>query len=110
MSIRSGVGKYHQEVLEEIIEINDRVVRQGRVVSFLWVPAHVGIVGNEKADRAAKEASRREQVEFSVRLSRAEGKSIVWKEIGRKWQDEWDRERRGRYRRRYTWEGVGESR
>ena len=97
MSIRNGVGKYHQEVLEEILDVNDRVFRQGRVVSFLWVPAHVGIVGNEKADRAAKEASRREQVEFSVRLSRAEGKSIVWKEIGRKWQDEWDRERKGRH-------------
>lgn len=58
-----------------------------------------------KADWAAKEASRRGQV---VKLS-----SIVWREIGRNWQDKWERERRGKHlyrvqkkvRGMHTWGG-----
>ena len=97
VSIRNGGGRYHHEELREILEINDRVGRAGTVVRFMWVPAHVGIVGNERADRAAKEATRKGQVEHRVRLSKGEGKSLVWKEVMRKWQDEWSRERRGRH-------------
>ena len=44
------------------------------MVRFFWVPGHVGIAGNERPERAAKEARRREHVEFTVRSSREEGK------------------------------------
>jgi ribonuclease HI len=36
------------------------VERMGVVVSFCWVPAHVGLEGNEKADVVAKSAVRRD--------------------------------------------------
>ena len=41
------------EILEWILVIK----HSGKSVSFCWVPAHVGIQGNEKADNLAKEAS-----------------------------------------------------
>jgi ribonuclease HI len=31
--------------------------RSGREVSFMWVPAHVGIAGNERADFEARQAT-----------------------------------------------------
>jgi ribonuclease HI len=34
-----------------------QLTRSGREVSFMWVPAHVGIAGNEKADYEARQAT-----------------------------------------------------
>ena len=53
---------------------------------FTWVPAHVGILSNERVDKLAKQAVRKESIDTCIRLSRAEGKSIVWKQSNRKWQ------------------------
>ena len=30
--------------------------RQGEIVNFFWIPSHIGIHGNSKADSAAKSA------------------------------------------------------
>ena len=40
------------------IEFHD-IIASGVDVTFAWVPSHVGVEGNEKADIAAKRASRR---------------------------------------------------
>jgi len=36
-----------------------RIQMMGITVIFVWVPAHIGFKGNEKADNAAKVATRR---------------------------------------------------
>jgi ribonuclease HI len=44
--------------------------RMGVMVSFCWVPAHVGVEGNEKADVVVKSAVRREGIDIQVPLGR----------------------------------------
>jgi ribonuclease HI len=34
-----------------------QLTRSGREVSFMWVPAHVGIAGNKRADYEARQAT-----------------------------------------------------
>lgn len=38
--------------------------------------AHTGILDNEKADKLAKKATKKENVEINIKLSKSEGKSI----------------------------------
>ena len=44
--------------------------RMGVMVNFCWVPAHVGVEGNEKADVVANSAVRREGIDIQVPLGR----------------------------------------
>ncbi len=44
---------------------------------FIWVPAHVGVDGNEKVAILAKQTLGIKQVDFQVPLSKAEAKVLV---------------------------------
>ena len=60
ISMKTGVTKSHLDILYEVLLVNSRLVRQGKNYTFLWLPAHSGIQGNEKADKVAKEAVKKE--------------------------------------------------
>ena len=53
--------------------------KQGRDIMFMLLPTHLGILGNERVDKLAKEAVKREAVEVKLKLSKSEGRDIVWK-------------------------------
>ena len=95
-SIKSGACKVHHDIIYKILLTNTRLFSLGKEITFMWVPAHVGIVGNEKADKLAKEATAKEQVELSIKLPKSEGKSIIWRAVDKEWQEEWDKESKGR--------------
>lgn len=59
-----------------IIDIKKRIqdctelMNDTRKLIFIWVPAHIGVVGNEIADRLAKRASREEvSAEFKIPIN-----------------------------------------
>ena len=57
-------------------------------VAFMWVPEHVGIWGNEAADRVAKEALEKEPIDDLMPFS--DLKPLTAKYIHQVWQKEWD--------------------
>ncbi len=48
-------------------------------VIFLWVPAHVGVKGNEAADRLVKQTVMDTSIEMTVSYNRYEIKAIIIK-------------------------------
>jgi ribonuclease HI len=59
-----------------------------KVVVFIWIPSHVGIKGNERADKAAKAAL--EQEISDIKIPASDFKSLIHKYIMAKWQHQWD--------------------
>lgn len=43
----------------ELLVLLDKIEQAGGSVGFLWVPAHIGVEGNEAAPMAAKRALKR---------------------------------------------------
>ena len=63
--------------------------RRGRSISFCWVPAHVGINGNEEADRLSKEAASL-PVPVRSKIPHSDMTPVIKREIRSIWQFRWD--------------------
>lgn len=48
--------KITHPLLADIQELHSKLVLDGKTLVFIWVPSHVGIIGNETVDAAAKAA------------------------------------------------------
>ncbi len=49
----------------------------GIITLFVWVPAHVGIQGNEQVDKMAKESLNMDDPSIHIALSRTKGKQLI---------------------------------
>ena len=65
-----------------------RISCQHKSVSFCWIPAHVGILGNERADRKAKIACNQREINVKA-VPSFDMKQPVHKYILLKWQERW---------------------
>ncbi len=65
--------------------------------SIMWVPAHVGIQGNEETDEIAKELLKMKEPNRNISLSRSEGKHFILEACNKKRQTVWDSCHTGRH-------------
>uniref|UniRef100_A0A8C1XU29 Uncharacterized protein n=1 Tax=Cyprinus carpio TaxID=7962 RepID=A0A8C1XU29_CYPCA len=96
-SLLSGKSEARQDLVLEVLQSLYRI-RQLRIeVTFIWVPAHVGVDGNEEVDLLAKKALNHPQIEIMIALSKAEFKRLITLEANKKWQDIWNSGSKGRH-------------
>ncbi|CAC5378283.1 unnamed protein product [Mytilus coruscus] len=59
-------------------------------VTIEWIPAHVGILGNEQVDKLAKLALSNDKIDLNLSLSANEFIAITTALHKKKWQTRWD--------------------
>lgn len=96
-SLMSGKSESRQDLIFEVLQGLFRARQLGVLVFFLWVPAHVGVDGNEEVDKLAKKALKHPQIEINVSLSKSEIKRLIAIEISKKWQKIWNNDSKGRH-------------
>uniref|UniRef100_A0A3B5R9A6 Reverse transcriptase domain-containing protein n=1 Tax=Xiphophorus maculatus TaxID=8083 RepID=A0A3B5R9A6_XIPMA len=95
LSIKSGKSS-RLDLILRIYQLLVHLHNNKCLVQFVWIPAHVGIEGNEEVDILAKQALKSDIVHLNIPLSKNEGKSIIQKEIIKIWQELWDNHDNGR--------------
>jgi ribonuclease HI len=56
MSLQSFISRSRQDLIYEVLQTHGRIRQMGIQIIFTWVPAHVGVEGNEAVDVLAKQA------------------------------------------------------
>ena len=87
--IQSIEFRYNKNpIVQSIIQKFYEIVEQKKQVIFCWIPSHVGIRGNERADQAAKQALDLEESKISIPYT--DKTPIIKSSILNAWQQHWD--------------------
>ena len=54
-AIKRNSQSSREDVVKEIVVVSHQLITRGTDIVLQWVPSHVGVPGNESADRAAKQ-------------------------------------------------------
>ena len=78
------------DILEPIQILAYKLKAVGIDLTIEWIPAHVGILGNETTDKLAKAALNHRNIEIKIALSSGEFNAIIKTFYKNKWQSNWD--------------------
>lgn len=80
-NMQSGISGCRHDLIYEIFVLLFKIQRLGLHVKLVWVPAHVGVQGNELADRYAKKALKYDKITVTTKMSKAETITLIKQEI-----------------------------
>ena len=69
---------------------NHLITKLPNDINFVWIPSHIGIPGNEVADRLARDGAKHDDVDYSVTLEQGDVSRLVSAYICEKWQNSWN--------------------
>ena len=76
-----------REIKEKLHHIQNDLRKN---IIFVWIPSHIGIKGNEKADASAKAALNKDVQDMCIPYS--DVKCLIDPYVKQLWQNEWDQE------------------
>jgi len=91
-AITSGKSVSRPNLLTDVLDL---ISKYHKTVKFIWLPSHIGIKGNELADRLANVATANSIIDLDIGLELSEAYNLVDRYIINKWQHRWDNEATG---------------
>ena len=96
-SLTSKYSASRPDTLREILEQIHKLEKfHDKEIQLCWVPSHIDIPGNERADKLARQGLELEII-TEYPYSKSEIKSMTKSSINKKWQAEWDVSEKGRW-------------
>jgi ribonuclease HI len=80
--------KWASPLIRHILEKCHLLSLAGKAIHFCWIPSHVGITGNERADAEAKAALQNEISDCTV--PHTDYRQLVSTRLAKVWQTQWD--------------------
>lgn len=90
----SGRARSRPNLLADLMDLSHSINSQ---VTLVWVPSHIGIRGNETADRLAKTATDNQSITYDIGFELQEAYRRVDAYIKKRWQEEWNAGKTGRH-------------
>jgi ribonuclease HI len=83
------------DLAKEILVAVTGLYNSGCRVQLAWIPAHIGIAGNERADKEANKGRHSNNI-ITTGLGKSEAKSKIRQIINNEWKKKWDSSEKGR--------------
>ena len=96
LSLQSFSSRSRQDLLYELLQTHGRIRQMCIQIRFTCVLAHVGVEGKKAVDVLAKQALSSGDVNVVVSMSKAEAKSLIWTVMVQRWQEQWNRDTKGK--------------
>ena len=88
-AIKSDSQNAREDLVREIATTTHQLITRGTEVRFQWVPAHVCLSGNEKADRAAKRGAKGvDSSTVTMKIGLADVYAELTKQVWKQWEKE----------------------
>jgi len=81
-------NKFNHPSIVDLLEKHSKLTKQGKSIVLAWIPSHIGIKGNDKADALAKDALNMNVT--NIKIPYTDLKININKYIQNKWQALWD--------------------
>ncbi|GBN44094.1 hypothetical protein AVEN_93695-1 [Araneus ventricosus] len=81
-----SVHDHTHPLVFNVLDILENLASQGFIIYLCWIPSHVGILGNEQADKAAKSASISKNGTVPISDFKTHIKLLLYS----KWQEHWN--------------------
>ena len=80
-----------QQILISVLEYIEAIKALTPNITLVWIPGHMEIVGNEKADEAAKEAAKSKKVDvnFTHKPLKSSRSNVINQIVKKDWLDAW---------------------
>jgi hypothetical protein len=88
-TVQKGHCTSRPKLFHQLLEV---ISKSNAKTTLVWVPSHIGIHGNEQADRLANAAIQSSSVELEIGIEDSDELPEVDRFVFRKWQEEWEKQ------------------